>query len=230
MQIKLRKVLAMLSVLAMLCTLLPLAVFAADAEMLTNGDFETGDATGWTLDSGSSVTDADAYEGSYSVTTSNTASKYQGMFYQLFDVVPNSTYTVTFWHKYVGSNAAPSFYAYVLTADRQTNIASNTTNPASTSWTQKSFTFSSGENEQITLYFKNRTASDGGVYYFDNISVVGPAPSDEPVIPEVPTDFGRVDNGGFEEATGGWTIKYGSRTNEDSYSGDYSLLGTSLTK
>ena len=49
MQTKLHKALAVLLTLAMLCTLLPLSVAAADVEMLVNGNFETGNANGWTL-------------------------------------------------------------------------------------------------------------------------------------------------------------------------------------
>ncbi len=83
MQTKLHKALAVLLTLAMLCTLLPLSVAAADVEMLVNGNFETGNANGWTLDSGSSVTSSDTHGGSYAMKTTATSTKYQSMFYQL---------------------------------------------------------------------------------------------------------------------------------------------------
>lgn len=233
MQIKLRKVLALLSCLAMLCTLLPLGVLsvvAEDIELLTNGDFETGDATGWTLQSSSSVTDADAYEGTYSVTTTHTATKYEGMFYQLFDVAQNSDYTVSFWYKYVGENSAPSFYAYILDASRSTNVSSKTTYPSGSDWAQVTFTFNSSTNDQITLYMKNRTASDGGTYYFDNISVIGPDPATAEVVitPDEEEDDNLVVNGYFNEGTAdGWTLSGGA---VEAYNGDYMLKSTTTDK
>ncbi len=234
MQIKLRKVLALLSVLAMLCTLLPLSVFAEDAsDFVTNGDFETGDLTGWKNSYNGTVQSDIVHGGSYAHKTTNTASKYQGMMQQNpISVVPNSDYTVTFWYYYEGSNATgsgASFYLYPQTTDNATNLGSKTIYPtAANTWVQVTHTFNTGDNDAIALVWSNRMASDGGTYYFDDVVMTGPGL--DSYVPEVPEDFGRVDNGGFEEETGGWTIKYGERTNADSYSGDYSLLCTSLTK
>ncbi len=236
MQIKMRKVLALLSVLAMLCTLLPLGavVFAEDAsDFVVNGDFETGDLTGWKSGYNGEIQSDIVHGGSYAHKTTNTASKYQGMMQQNpISVVPNSDYTVTFWYYYEGDNATgtgASFYLYAQTTDNSTNIKSLTSYPTEAGvWYQATHTFNTGDNDAIALVWSNRMASDGGTYYFDDIVMTGP--SLDSYVPEVPEDFGRVDNGGFEEETGGWTIKYGERTNADSYSGDYSLLGTSLTK
>ncbi len=236
MQIKLRKVLAMLSVLAMLCTLLPLGavVFAEDAsDFVVNGDFETGDLTGWKSGYNGEIQSDIVHGGSYAHKTTNTASKYQGMMQQNpISVVPNSDYTVTFWYYYEGDNATgsgASFYLYPQTTDNATNLGSKTIYPtAANTWVQVTHTFNTGDNAAIALVWSNRMANDGGTYYFDDIVMTGP--SLDSYVPEVPEDFGRVDNGGFEEETGGWTIKYGERTNADSYSGDYSLLCTSLTK
>ena len=60
MQVNLRKVLAWAVALVMLCTLLPLSavVSAANVDVLTNGNFETGNGNGWKLESGTSVTPA----------------------------------------------------------------------------------------------------------------------------------------------------------------------------
>ena len=53
MQIKMRKILAVLACVAMLCTVLPMGMLAVSAAsndgFVVNGDFETGDLTGWTI-------------------------------------------------------------------------------------------------------------------------------------------------------------------------------------
>lgn len=239
MQIKMRKILALLSVLAMLCTLLPLSAFsvfaASNDGFVTNGDFETGDLTGYLNKYSGQVQSSIVHGGSYAHKSSNTASKYQGMLQQNpVKVAANSDYTVTFWYYYEGNNATgsgASFYLYAQTTDNSTNLKSITNYPAAANtWYQATLTFNSGNNTEIALVWSNRMANDGGTYYFDDIVMTGPAPSDEPVINEVPTDFGRIENGGFEEATGGMTLKYGSRSTEQAYSGSYSLKGTSQTK
>ena len=47
---KMRKILAVLACVAMLCTVLPMGALVSAASndgFVTNGDFETGDLTGW---------------------------------------------------------------------------------------------------------------------------------------------------------------------------------------
>ncbi len=236
MQIKMRKILAVLSVLAMLCTLVPLTVFAASNDgFVTNGDFETGDLTGWKSGYSGTVQSDVVHSGNYAHKTTNTAQKYQGMMQQNpVKVAANSDYTVTFWYYYEGNNATgsgASFYLYAQTTDNSVNLKSTTSYPAAANtWYQVTHTFNSGSNTEIALVWSNRMADDGGTYYFDDVVMTGPAPSDEPVVNPVPDDFGRIENGGFEEATGGMTLKYGSRSTEAAYSGNYSLKGTSQTK
>ena len=235
---KMRKILAVLSCIAMLCTLLPLGAMVSAAStdgFVTNGDFETGDLTGWKSGYNGTIQSEIVHGGNYAHKTTNTASKYQGMMQQNpVKVAPNSDYTVTFWYYYEGSNATgsgASFYLYAQTTDNATNIKSITNYPAAANtWYQVTHTFNSGNNTEIALVWSNRMVNDGGTYYFDDVVMTGPAPSDEPVINPVPESFGRIENGGFEEATGGLTLKYGSRSTEAAYSGSYSLKGTSQTK
>ena len=223
----------------MLCTLLPLAVFTVSAAsndgFVTNGDFETGDLTGYMNKYSGQVQSSIVHSGNYAHKTTNTASKYQGMLQQNpIKVAANSDYTVTFWYYYEGNNATgsgASFYLYAQTTDNSVNLKSTTSYPAAANtWYQVTHTFNSGNNTEIALVWSNRMANDGGTYYFDDIVMTGPAPSDEPVINEVPTDFGRIENGGFEEATGGMTLKYGARSTEQAYSGSYSLKSNSNSK
>ena len=202
---------------------------------LTNGDFETGNLNGWSNYSGTTVTSAKVHGGSYAMTSGNTASKYQTMTKQVFAATPNTDYTLTYWCYYEGSNAQPSFYTYIQDADGN-NITSKTTYPSpSGAWEQVTVTFNSGELTSIVLYVKNRTAEDGGTYYFDDFMI--PAPEvEEPeqpgeiVDPVIPAG-NLVSNSTFENnSKSGWTVYNGTAvSNAKPKTGSYSLLckGTS---
>lgn len=202
---------------------------------LTNGDFETGNLNGWNNYSGTTVTSAKVHGGSYAMTSGNTASKYQTMTKQVFAVTPNTDYTLTYWCYYEGSNAQPSFYTYIQNAEG-TSIASKTTYPSpSGAWEQVTVSFNSGELTSIVLYVKNRTAEDGGTYYFDDFMI--PAPEvEEPeqpgeiVDPVIPAG-NLVSNSTFENnSKSGWTVYNGTAvSNAKPKTGSYSLLckGTS---
>ena len=227
MQTKLRKALALLSVVAMLCTLLPLSVAAADKDLLVNGNFETGDATGWKLESGTSVSTEDVYGGSYAIKTTNTASKYQVMARQTYEVKAGEDYVFTFWYKYAGSNSSPSFYAIVKDGAETVNLNDDYSrvSPSGSAWTQVSYTVNSGDYDTLTLVLQNRQAGDGGTYYFDDFSFVGPEPEEivEPENPAPEVSGNLAQNGNFETGkSSGWD-KYQSTaiTNEAAYTGYY---------
>ncbi len=239
MQIKMRKVLALLSVLAMLCTLLPLGVMSVAAEdasdFVVNGDFETGDLTGWKSGYNGVVQSDIVHGGSYAHKTTNTASKYQGMMQQNpINVVPNSDYTVTFWYYYEGNNATgsgASFYLYPQTTDNVTNLGSKTIYPtAANTWFQVTHTFNTGDNDAIALVWSNRMANDGGTYYFDDIVMTGPAVGsvEIPITPDEEVDGNLVVNGHFNEGTAdSWTVSGGA---VEAYNGDYMLKATTTSK
>ena len=227
MKSTLRRAFAVVLSLAMLCTLLPLTVAAADVDLMVNGDFETGNGDGWKLESGTSVTTADVYEGSYALKTTNTASKYQTMARQYIEVKANSDYVFTFRYKYVGSNSAPQFYAIMKDGAESSNLNddSRTISAATNVWTKVSFTFNSGENDQVVVVMQNRTASDGGTYYFDDFSMVGPEPEEivEPVNPVPEVSGNLVSNGNFEAGhSDGWEKFQSTAFNaEAAYTGYY---------
>ena len=73
---KLRKFIALLSALLMLCSVLPLGALSVAAETvdaITNGNLETGDATGFATVNGTSVTNAKSHGGSYAFKATNTS-------------------------------------------------------------------------------------------------------------------------------------------------------------
>lgn len=245
MQINMRKILAVLSCVAMLCTLLPLAVFTVSAEdvniAIPNGDFESSDLSAWKI-GGGRLSTATAHGGAQSLYSADnlTAYAYSG-YVPNIEVAPNSDYTVEFWFCYEVT-AAKTMRLYVAdgggsatTVIKAANGGSQPVAYCSDStagdgvWKKAHLTFNSGDQSTICLKFGGGSGGYNACY-IDDIVMTGPAPSDEPVINEVPTDFGRIENGGFEEATGGLTLKYGSRSTEQAYSGSYSLKGTSQTK
>ena len=233
MQSKLRKAFAIFLTLAMLCTLLPLSAImatAADVDLLVNGNFETGNGNGWRLESGTAVTTADVHGGSYALKTTNTATKYQTMARQTVDVVANTDYVFTFWYKYVGSNSTPQFYAIVKDGAETGNLndSNRTFSAAANVWTKVTINVNSGDNTSVVLVMQNRTAGDGGTYYFDDFSFVGPEPAelpDEPVNPVPEVNGNLVQNGNFETGnTNGWEKHQSTAVTTDAaYTGYYGV-------
>ena len=184
---------------------------------VTNGDFETGDLTGWKNSYNGVVQSDIVHSGSYAHKSSNTASKYQGMMQQNpIAVKANTDYVVTFWYYYVGENAtgsAASFYLYAQTTDNATNIKSITNYPAAANtWYQVTLQFNSGDNTELALVWSNRMANDGGTYYFDDVKLA-----------ELSFD-GYIYNGGFEADTAKWkTDSSASLVTDDVYEGNQAL-------
>jgi len=242
MQIKLRKVLAMLSVLAMLCTLLPLSVFAADVNIaVPNGDFESSDLSAWKLGGGSLSTTL-AHGGSQSLYSADnlTAYAYSGYVANLA-VAPNSDYTVTFWYSYEVS-AAKTMRLYVADASGSTTTAIKAANGGSQPvaycsdttavagvWKQVTKTFNSGDQTAITLKFGGGSGGYNACY-IDDIVMTGPDPDsvEVPITPDEEADGNLVANGYFNDGTAtGWTVSGGE---VEALNGDYALKATTTSR
>ena len=176
MQIKLRKVLAMLSVLAMLCTLLPLgalSVAAAD-ETILSMDFENGDI-GFTSGTGQSIV-VDPDDSTNHVLYWST-SGYEAI-YKVVTLEKNTDYVFNFKAK---TSAGKSCYITVQTSSwgayEQVSFNTNTT------WTDHSIEFNTGDTyEKVMLKFQNGgTAQE---YWIDNFEIVKKETA--PVDPENP--------------------------------------------
>ena len=124
---KLRKLIAVLAAMLMLCSLIPAGamVSAAAVNLIENGDFETGNFnTGWDQSwyAPSIVTDV-VHGGTYAMKTTNTASQYQTMIKtKAITVEANTDYTVTFWYYYDGSGTDAGAYLYAK-GNGSTNIS-----------------------------------------------------------------------------------------------------------
>ena len=164
MQSKLRKVLAALSVLAMLCTLLPLGVMsvAAADETILSMDFENGDV-GFTSGSGQSIV-VDPDNSANHVLYWNT-SGYESI-YKVVTLEKNTDYVFNFKMK---TSAGKSCYITVQDAGwgpyEQVSFSTKTT------WTDHSIEFNTGDNlANVMLKFQNGGSTQE--YWIDNFSIV----------------------------------------------------------
>ena len=232
MQIKMRKVLALLSVMAMLCTLLPLGVFtatvsAASNNLVVNGDFESGNTTGW---SGGLSASADAaHDGSYGATATST-NAWGSLMKQTVSLNPNSAYYMSFWFK---SNAdavtAASFelkYKGNSGSETKIKLINKNANSVSmkttvTEWTQVEVYFVTGDDNYNTtnllFYRGSGTAGDAASVCIDSVELYE---LDNMLV-----------NGGFEDGLNGWTVMKGGQVTTAEYSaGSAALQGTATAK
>ena len=200
---KLRKLIAVLAAMLMLCSLIPAGAMASAAavNLIENGDFEAGNFnTGWDQSwyAPSIVTDV-VHGGTYAMKTANTASQYQTMIKtKAITVEANTSYTVTFWYYYDGSGTDAGAYLYAK-GNASTNIshviANGSANPRT--WQKATLEFNSGSYTSVTLFLQNKTANTGGTFYFDDVSMIVTG-SDVPEPEPEPTYTNFVENGGFE--------------------------------
>ena len=148
---KMRKILAMLSVLAMLCTLLPFGAMVSAATVVVSYDFEDG-TTAW----GGTVIDDNGGK----------AIQWDANGYGYLNRKPtlqaNTWYKVTFDHKGDSVNA--------LMWDGTKAVAVKQP-AASADWTTQSYVFYSGEYTSLNFRFQNPSSSAKTIY-LDNIKLL----------------------------------------------------------
>ncbi len=200
MQLTLRKALAWISVLVMLCTLLPLGAMPVTAAgTIANADFENGtvgtlpdDWKAYDSTKQSYVSDADAHSGSQSAILAWRNQRF--VLYQDIAVEQNYTYTVKFWYRSTRTSSSMgtvvnyTFGAYATSS--KGNVAGSggtyidtaateiTTDYHTGSWTQMTYTFDSGSNTSVRLGFAGATSSstftaDQGHILVDDLSISG---------------------------------------------------------
>ena len=138
-----KKLLATLLALAMLCAAFPVGTLVSAAgNMLANGDFETGDTSGWTVPgwcSSSVIVSKDyGYNGSYGV---GLTANWVGL-YQVLDVKANTEYEVSFWVK---------GYAVVYFKDGNENTITEHWPKKYDDWTQVSYEVNTGSSTTLLV-------------------------------------------------------------------------------
>ena len=80
-----------------------LSVTAASDNLFVNGDFETGDSTGWTTYQSSAVSAEAAFDGSYGIRAVGDGG-WGGLFNQTaYGLIPGEEYALSFWIKVVSN-------------------------------------------------------------------------------------------------------------------------------
>jgi len=189
---------------------------------IVNGDFETGDGTGWSINGDAAVTEEAAETGKYGVKLTGTGS-WNDSAYTIFPVEPGEQYTLTYSIKTIKGGPATLFLrggmegeawkcAVELKGD-QTLVSS------SGDWKNMLQVIDPGDCKYVVVHFNG---GSGGTHYIDNVKVTpnGAASND-----------GYITNGDFELNNGiGWSLEgTGAITEEAAETGKYGvqLTGTS---
>jgi len=182
---------------------------------IKNGGFEAGALTSWTAVAEYSASTTEKLSGEYSL-YANCTDKWNKI-YQLFSVVPNTEYTLTFW--YMGTFGDPcTNYSVTTMLDKLDTIESIVHGGLGnkTSWEKMELTFNSGPNAQLYLYFMFNGLTKNAQFYIDEVSLAETNP-----VTAV------VRNGGLEtENLAWWTPPDGSgfsASAEDKLTGAYSM-------
>ena len=130
---------------------------------ITNGDFETGDLTGWTVEKGGNVTWTEVATGNFALQGTATA-KYDAFVSQTVTVEKNTDYVITFKAKLAAAGGQPRFEVY----GGSTRLnGGNYYFTGSTSWQTFQTAFNSGDNTTVVLKPGQGVDNGGDVYYDD---------------------------------------------------------------
>lgn len=125
--------------ITLLITLLTISV-SFGQELITNGDFETGDTTGW-YNTGANISASTVlpYEGTNRGNLGNEACSLR----QDITVETNVEYTVDFWLRF--NNDAATTFTYITIKDNadDSDIYTQTLPPLTATWSNVNFTFTS---------------------------------------------------------------------------------------
>ena len=203
-------------------------VFVKDSSgnnLLVNGDFETGDLTGWSDYDGAAIMEKNrVFDGNYSVQMGPAIGGWDyGVLSQTVDVDPNSEYVVG---ASVKTNGETQFKVFLDNAQDPIDWINF---KASDQWSSDTRTIQTGTATKLRIeLMENRYGHEKDYFaYYDNITVtkVGGEEPEEPD-PEEPTLSKELVNGDFE--TGdltGWSDYDGAAIleGEEVFDGDYSL-------
>jgi len=140
------------------------------AELVTNGGFETGNFTGWTVTNAASgsliaVNTVDPHTGTYAASF-GAISSFDDTISQTLATVAGQSYTVSFWLAHPYGPSTNDFSAYWGATQLMSLVGAG-----SFAYTQYSFT-ETASTSSTTLTFKG--LENPAYFYLDDASVTGP--------------------------------------------------------
>jgi len=214
MRINLRKALALMLSLLMLCTLIPLGAMTVSAadNLVSNGTFET-DTSGWSTSSTITRDTSDPASGSASLKLDCTTVDYAWTYVKV-SVAANTDYVLTFKGKTANAGLMVNFQSnWTSIADQ---IPRYTVGSVS-SWTDCEYEFNTGTYTSLMIYFQSSWAMGTGSYvWIDDVSIT----AKEVAEPETPVGNNLVVNGDFEDSTNGWSTNSYASVVTGGYSGN----------
>ena len=174
-----------------------------------NGDFETGDTTGWTVYNGTTVTADAAHTGNYGLHAKGNG--WNGIAYQDIPVTNGKTYELSFWYYInVGFN-------YSIKGQTSGTTYGGTWKSNAGQWTQVKHEFLATDESLIRLNFSGLTGDTVPDFYIDDVQ-----------IKELkdPSNDGYIINGDFETGNAtGWNTHQSTVVVDSSaaYEGEYGM-------
>ena len=190
-----RKMLAILATLAILCTVLPLsAMFSAvaDGNVIENTNFDDGEKHGWGSSSELSVEDG--------VLVFSCTKDWANVYKYANGMKPNTDYVYTFRAK-ANMNSTMNIKINDNWAADSAHVKFDVT----TEWQEFTVDVNSGDYKSaaILMFSVNVPASTGMVFYLDYVTIT--EGTSEPVTPDEPADDNLIVNGDFETGdASGW--------------------------
>ena len=206
---KMRKIIAVLSAVLMLCTVLPMSalfVSAAAGDVILKADFEDDNKL---FSGNTTITTSEVGSGSKSLHWDSSNASWAHLTKGV-NVQANTDYVVSFKMK---SNLTNAVSVKFLKHDWATVISTQSVKPT-TSWADYSVTINSGDNTSLLFMIQTGVnASAAQQFYIDDFKLAeaGAAPEpEEPETPVAPAVDNMVLNGDFEDGSNNWTLKQGT--------------------
>ena len=184
-------------------------------ELIVNGDFETGDATGWDIWQNTEISADAAHSGNYGAYLQGNGG-WGGLMSQYVTVVPGEEYTLSFWIHVIATGV-----------NIQVKDGSGAGIEGAGGWFDAKnvakvveWTFTATDDTVFINFCGSGTNKAEEVYVDDFVLVkVG---GDTPDTPDVPGGELLI-NGGFENGSEGWTLGSSASISDDARTGNGAL-------